>query len=337
MRFLLLIPLLLGLAACEPAQRTTAATAPPLDTQILDREITRIAARSPPGTFDMGVLSIDGGESWAFNGDHAFPMQSVFKAPLGAAVLAEVDAGRLSLDEVLVIEEKDLSPPYSPVADAWPARRAYAVRELLTLAVGGSDNTAADVLMRRIGGPGGVQAWLTEKEIVELRIDRFERELQPDVSGLASFRPAWKGEAAFVQAIETLPPAHRRAALEAYLEDPRDTATVPGALAFLRRLAVGELLSPASTKLLLQIMTDTRTGQARLKAGLPAGARLAHKTGTGRTVLGVNPATNDIGIVTLEDGRRYAVAVFVAGSPAPEPERDAMIADAARAVIAAAG
>ena len=84
-------------------------------------------------------------------------------------------------------------------------------------------------------------------------------------------------------------------------------------------------------------MTQTTTGQARLKAGLPPAATLAHKTGTGRTDLGVNPATNDIGVITLKDGRRYAVAVFLAGSPAGDAERDAIIADVARAVVRAAG
>ena len=328
---------LLCLTACQPAERTTAATTPPMDVQILDEKIGDIAERAQPGLIDVGVLNIDGGESWAFNAEHRFPLQSVFKAPLGAAVLAEVDAGRLSLDETIVIAEKDLSPPYSPLADAWPGRDAYTVRELLVLAVGGSDNTAADVLMRRIGGPGVVQAWLDKNKIRELRIDRYERELQTDVAGLISFRPQWKGEAAFAAAIAAVPEPQRRAALEAYLRDPQDTATVSGALTFLQKLATGQLVTTPSRDLLLRIMTETTTGQGRLKAGLPEGARLAHKTGTARTTLGVNPATNDIGVITLKDGRRYAVAVFLKASPAPAEERDAIIADVARAVVEAAG
>ena len=59
--------------------------------------------------------------------------------------------------------------------------------------------------------------------------------------------------------------------------------------------------------------------------------------GSGKTAFGVNPATNDIGIITLKDGRRYAVAVFLAGSPASDAERDDIIADVARAVARAAG
>lgn len=334
---LLTVLIALALAACQPAERTTAGTAPPMDTKLLDREIGAIAARAKPAAFDVGVLNIDGGETWALSATRAFPMQSVFKAPLGAAVLAQVDAGRLSLDEVITLTELDLSPPYSPVADAWPRVKSYTVRDLLVRAVGGSDNTAADVLMKRIGGPGVVQAWLTDKHIRDLRIDRYERELQTDVYGMAPFRPEWRGEAAFATVLGAVPPDTRRAAMAAYLSDRRDTATVSAALDFLRKLVARQLLSPQSTDLLLQIMTESPTGQNRLKAGLPPDATLAHKTGTGRTDLGVNPATNDIGVIRLKDGRRYGVAVFLAGSPASDAERDAMIADVARAVVRAAG
>lgn len=332
---LLAVLIALALTACQPAERTTAGTAPALDAELLDREIGAIAARARPAAFDVGVLNIDGGETWALSATRAFPLQSVFKAPLGAAVLSEVDAGRLSLNEVITLEEKDLSPPYSPVADAWPKVKSYTVRDLLVRAVGGSDNTAADVLMKRIGGPGMVQAWLNDRQIRDLRIDRYERELQTDVYGMAPFRPEWRDEEAFRAALAAVPPATRQAAMAAYLSDRRDTATVSAALDFLRKLVTGQLLSPASTRLLLDIMTESTTGANRLKAGLPPGAVLAHKTGTGRTDLGVNPATNDIGVITLKDGRRYAVAVFLAGSSASDAERDAMIADVARAVTRA--
>ena len=119
--------------------------------------------------------------------------------------------------------------------------------------------------------------------------------------------------------------------------DVDDTITTHGALDFLARLASGALLSTPSTLLLLKIMTETSTGPNRLKAGLPAGAALAHKTGTGPVVLGVNAATNDMGIVTLADHRRYALAAFVAGCPAPETVREGLIADFARLAVKAAG
>ncbi|MBP9230360.1 MAG: class A beta-lactamase, partial [Phenylobacterium sp.] len=304
----------LALAACGSGSPQRAPETPPLNLPQLTTEVSAIAERARPGVLGVGLMNLESGETWDFNGERRFPMQSVFKAPLGAAVLAEVDAGRLKLDDTLTLAEEDLSPPLSPIADAYPGRRDYTVSELLTAATGASDNTAADVLMKRIGGPGAVTAWLVGKKVDEIRVDRYERQLQPDSVGMASFRPAWKGSQAYMAAFNSVPPAARRKAVAAYLSDPQDTATPRGALIFLDKLDDGELLAPASRALLLEIMTQTTTGQDRLKAGFPPGSSLAHKTGTARTDQGMNPAFNDMGIVTLADGRRYAVAVFLSGS-----------------------
>ena len=105
--------------------------------------------------------------------------------------------------------------------------------------------------MKRIGGPGAVNGWLQAKNVDEISVDRYERELQPETYGMASFRPAWKGAAAFSAAMATVPPPKRHAAMLAYMADPRDSATPRGMLGFLRRLDEGELLSAASTRRLL--------------------------------------------------------------------------------------
>jgi beta-lactamase class A len=333
MRFpILLAAALLLLAGCEKPMRQTASDTPRLDMARLDKEIGAIADRARPGVLGVGLMNLESGETWLFNGDLRFPMLSVFKAPLGAAVLGEVDAGRLGLDQIVSIEEKDISPAHSPIADAWPARRDYTVRELLVAAVGGSDNTAADVLMKLIGGPGAVTTWLGDHHVNQIRIDRYERELQPQSVGLDSFRIAWKGDEAYRAAMDAVPPAERRAAMNAYLTDDRDTASPRGILTYFYVLDQERLLSPASLALLMKIMTETQTGAERLKAGFPPGSAFAHKTGASGTDLGVNLATNDIGIVTLPDGRRYAVAVFLKGATLDGPGREAIHADVARAI-----
>jgi beta-lactamase class A len=336
MRHFLLILAALVLTACSPAASGTAPRTPPIDAALLDREIGTIADRAQPAILEVAIQNLEDGEMWAWNGDKAFPMQSVFKAPLGAAVLSEVDAGRLSLDEVITLREQDISPAHSKIADGWPERTDYTIRELLVWAVGDSDNTAADVLMRKIGGPGALTAWLRGKGVKDVRVDRYERQLQPDANGMASFRIAWKGWPAFSAARDTLPEALRREATVRYLADPRDTATASGALTFLRKLAVGELLKPASTTLLLRLMSDQNTGPARMKTGLPPGARLAHKTGTSATDLGMTPVVNDIGILTLKDGRRYAVAVFMTGTTLDETAQEALFADLMKVLVKAA-
>ncbi len=334
MRLVLLLSLAaVTLGACGDNQlmRDVSQT-PKLQGAQMDQSIGAIADRVRPGLLGVGVMNLESGEGWVFNGDRPFPMQSVFKAPLAFAVLAEVDAGRLSLDQTLTIEEKDLSPGLSPVADAWPGRKDYTVRELLVAAAGASDNTAADVLMKKIGGPGVVNAWLAQEHVEGVRVDRYERELQPEIAGMGSYRIAWKGEDAYLRALNAVPVAQRAAAASAYLKDPRDTSTPRGMMSFLGKLHRGELLSPASTALLLKIMTETTTGERRLHAGFPPGSRLAHKTGTARTDLGINPATNDVGIVALPDGRRYVVAAFLSGSNLDGDAREKAIADVARAV-----
>ena len=333
----------LGAALASCARRSSTAPKPgALDTDLLDRESPALAARARPGDFNLGVLEARGEQLWCWNAQARMPMQSVFKAPLAAAALAEVDAGRLKLDERIHITALDLSPPRSLINRAWPTPPEGHVMDLpaidlIALAVQQSDNTAADAIMKRIGGPGAVTAWLRSKQIVDMSIDRYERELQQEVAGMDSFRPAWKDEAAWTAARDAVPAAAREAAMNAYLTDPRDTTTVPAALSFLYKLSLGELLSASSTRLLLRLMANTSTGAGRLAAGLPPGAVLAHKTGSARTDLGFTPATNDIGLVTLKDGRRFAIAGFLAGSTATEAARDALFADAARLVVRAIG
>lgn len=321
----------LSLAACGPERSTE--LDPRFDMQGMNREVTAIVEAAAPARVTVAFMDLENAEVWSHYGDTPMPMQSVFKLPLGAAVLAEVDAGRLSLEETLEIGEEDLSPQISAISRAWPAVRSYTVRDLLARAVRDSDNTAADVLMKRIGGPGAVTAWLTTNRIGGVRVDRYEREIQMEIAGLASFRPAWK-EATPIAAV---PEPQRRAAIAAFLADPRDTATAHGLIGFLSRLEAGELLSPASRQLLFQMLGESRTGPGRITAGLPEGARLAHKTGTARPDLGMSPVVNDVGIASLPDGRRYAIAILMSGCRAQLADCEAVLAQVTRALIAKAG
>ena len=311
-------------------------TDPLFDREKLTADFQPLANRVAPGSLGVAVEDLTTGQIISFNGEKRFPLQSVFKAPLGAAVMAEVEAGRLKLDDVVLIEDVDLSPPHSPIADAWPGRNTYTIQDLLERAVGDSDNTAADVLMKRVGGPGAVTAWLQGRKVDHLHIDRYERQLQPESLGLASFRADWKGEAAYRAALDKVPAAERRQATLKYLADPRDTATPLGALRFLEALNQAELLDVDSRRLLGRITSQTTSGPDRLRAALPDGARLAHKTGTARTDLGFTPVVNDIGVYTLKDGRKFAVVAFVSGSALPIAEQEKVIADVGRVVIKAA-
>lgn len=310
-----------------------------LDLSRLADGFAPLAARAAPGAFNLGVLDFHDLTQWSADAIGRYPMQSVFKAPLAAAAFELIDAGGMAIGERIHLTDADLSTPDSRVNQQWPippeghALDVPAI-DLIALAVQVSDNTAADALMRRLGGPAAVTAWLTAKGIPDLRVDRYEREIQTQIAGMDVYRPAWKDEKIFLTARGGVPARAREAATTAYLADPRDTTTAPAALDFLHKLATGALLSAHSTRLLLRLMTNAQTGAHRLKAGLPVGARLAHKTGSARTDLGLTAATNDVGIVTLSSGRQVALTAFLAGSVATETEREALIADAARLVFA---
>lgn len=338
-RRLLIGGLSAGLAGCG-GRGAGPVFAGDLDARRLDEGFPKLAARALPGTLRAGLWVLESGKTWSSDLYGRSPMQSVFKAPLAAAALAEVDAGRLTLGERIRLTELDLSPPVSAIDQAWPTPPDRHVMDLpaidlIALAVQRSDNTAADAIMKRIGGPGAVTAWLRSKSIADISIDRYERDLQQEAAGMTPFQPAWKDEGAWIAARDAVPALAREAAMGAYLADPRDTATVPATLDFLSKLGLGALISPAPTRLLIRLMTATETGANRLEAGLPQGAALAHKTGSARTDLGLTPATNDVGIATLANGRRVALAAYLAGSTATEAERDRLIADAARLMMSA--
>jgi len=312
-----------------------ASTTPSLDLAGFDTGVQAIAADARPGKLGVGLMNLESGESYLFNDDRRFPMQSVFKLLLGAAVLSEVEAGKLSLDERFSLEDIQLSPQHSPIASAWPTRRDYSTQELLEFCVVGSDNTATDVLMKRVGGPGAVTAWLTSKALTGLRVDRYERELQPEANGMGTFRPAWRDASVYDAVRSKVPEGQRLAAMSAYMADPRDTATPRGMLEFLQKLHRQDLLSPESTDRLREMMVRTLSAPNRLRAGLPADAVLAHRTGSSGFHLGLRPACNDVGIFTLADGRAYAIVAFLSGATLGEDASDALIARVAGAAVAA--
>jgi beta-lactamase class A len=309
---------------------------PLFDRQKMTADFQPIADRVAPGNLGVALEDLGTGQIISFNGEKRFPLEGVATAPLGAAVMAEVEAKRLRLDDVVLIEDVDLSPPPSAIADAWPDRNTYSVQELLERAVGEGDTTATDVLMKRIGGPGAVTAWLQGRKVNNLDIDRYQRQLQPDSLGLASFRADWRGETAYRTALGKVPAVERRRASLAYLADTRDTATPLGVLRFLEALNQAELLEPDSRRLLGRITSQTQGGSGRLRAALPDGARLAHVPATARTDLNFTPVVGDIGVYTLKDGRKFAVVAFVSGSALPVADQEKAIADVGRVVIKAA-
>ncbi|HJS41444.1 MAG TPA: serine hydrolase [Sphingomicrobium sp.] len=152
-----------------------------------------------------------------------------------------------------------------------------------------SDNHATDLLIRNLGGPDRIQEWLDQRNITGMRIDRNIAQL------LAAKRDLW---------------------------DVRDSSTPKAMVELLRRLDNGTLLRPWSRAYLLNLMSQCITGRNRMRAMLPVGTRVEHKTGT------LSGYSSDVGFITLPDGRRLAVAFFARATN----NRPRTIAAAARAV-----
>ncbi|MBA3677139.1 MAG: class A beta-lactamase [Sphingosinicella sp.] len=324
-RSVLLTLIALTIAACsrdEPAPQAPGDTLTPA--------LAALAEKAMPGTLAVSVLDLETGQARGINSKKPMPMQSVFKLPLGIMVLDQVDKGEIKLDEKIVLTADQLSTPHSPIADAFPGRQEYTIEQLIRAAISESDNTAADILLKRIGGPEALTRFIQDRGIKSFRLDRFEYELQPQAAGLPPFTHQWIGTKAFMDAVGKVPMEARQAAMRIYLADPRDRVAPDDATQILALLGKGKLLSPASTAKIMEMLKGTVTGAARLKAGVPQGAIVYHKTGAGPTVEDVNSASNDVGIIELADGRKLAVAVFFSGSTATPEQRDTIIAEVAR-------
>lgn len=303
---------------------------------VLDKESLQSEFARSTGGFDgrAGICAQDQSGVVCTNGDQRFSIQSVMKMLVGMAVMDAVDHGRMRLDERVIVHKKDLSIYMQPIAKL-VTDKGYSttVGDLVRRGIVDSDSAAADILVEKVGGPKAVQGFLDRKSVTGVRFDRDEKHLQTEISGL-EWRPEFVNPALLDAAIAAVPEAQKDAAYRKYQTDVRDTATAKGMAALLFSLVEGKLLSPASSAHLLQVMTETATGPDRLKAGVSGGWVLAHKTGTSGSWKGVAAATNDVGVLTASDGGKVSIVVFIGDSREPADKRAALMASAARSVIA---
>jgi beta-lactamase class A len=256
-------------------------------------------AKPARGHVGAAVVLLETGATVDLHGDEHFPMQSVYKLPIGMTILHAVDDAALKLDQQVRVSADDLVPAlaHSPLRDLHPQGGVdISVRELLRYMLVESDGTASDVLLRLAGGPGRVNSYLRGLGVQGIVVAMTEKEMT-------------QGEDV----------------------QYRNWATPKASIGLLRAVQEGRGLSASSRELLLQLMTETNTGPRRLKGLLPAGTSVAHKTGTSNTVRGMTAATNDVGLITLPDGRHLAIAVFVSDSPADVATRERVIAKMALA------
>jgi beta-lactamase class A len=317
-------------ALCMACATSSSAAAPASQGARLQSQLQGFARQARPAQLGIAVTDFSSGASWGVDADVPFIMMSVFKAPVVAATLAQIEAGTLSADQHLTLTRGDLvegSAVPSVGAQLQAGRTDFTVRELMTGAVMQSDSTAADALVKLLGGPQVVTTFLKGKGITGMHVDTDERGI-----GLVSENLA-PGQALPAHETAAQAKARERRGYAAMLADPRNRSTPAAAVDFLHKLSDGALLSPASTQFLIDLMRK-QTVPFRLRGGIPPGADFADKTGSSATVEGKNAAWNDIALLTLADGRRIGIAVFMKDTAMPKRQRDALFAAIARAVAA---
>lgn len=263
----------------------------------LPAALARLEAESG-GRLGVAVLDTASGTGVGHRATERFPLTSTFKLLAAAAVLARVDAGQDRLDRRIRFAAAEVVV-YSPATEAHAGGPGLTLAALCEAAMVLSDNTAGNLLLDALGGPSGIGAYARSLGDGATRLDRVEPLLNEAVPG-----------------------------------DPRDTTTPAAMLGNLRALLLGDALAPASQERLLGWLVGNRTGDAKLRAGLPEGWRAGEKTGGGS-----NGTSNDVGILwpPAGDAKGHSpllVAAYLTGTPAAPAQRDATLAAVARAVVA---
>lgn len=213
------------------------------------------------GQARLGVCFLDTvtGEVSGNRIEERFAMCSSFKLAMVAACLREADNGRLNLEEILPYSEVDLLP-WAPVTREHLAKGGLSIATLAQAAQEKSDGVAANLLVKRLGGPKAVTAKFREMGDTVTRLDRYE----PDLGLVLS-------------------------------ADTRDTTSPLAYAQLVSRILTGSILRSDSRERLLGWMRNTTTGARRLRAGLPTEWRTGNKTGTGRDE-GTTNKCNDVAI-----------------------------------------
>jgi beta-lactamase class A len=254
-------------------------------------------ANSQQGRIGVAAYDLTSGRSVAVLGDQPFPFASTIKVAIAATFLEQVDAGRFRLSSsyplMVPLPSRKFAGAVAPVR----AGNYYSAESLINMSLTRSNNQATDALLAAVGGPAAVNDWLRRTGNVGVHIDRDIATLVRDDGAI---NPA-----------TTI--------------DSRDSATPMAMVRMLTGLYQGRWLSSQSRGFLLDTMGRCETGKNRIRALMPEGLVIAHKTGT------LSNTSSDIGIISMPDGRAIALAIYVTGQ-SNKAGRDWRIAEIARSI-----
>ncbi len=245
------------------------------------------------GRLGVALLDTSTGAQAGHRSDERFPMCSTFKLLAAGAVLVRADQRKEHLERIVRFTSKELVG-YSPATAPRVGNAGMSIRELCAAAVTLSDNTAANLLLASIGGPAGLTAFARTLGDDMTRLDRIEPDLNEALPG-----------------------------------DPRDTSTPRAMVSDLRALVLGNALSPSSRAQLAEWLIQNKTGDHRLRAGLPAGWKVGDKTGSGP-----RGTTNDVAIIWPPQRAPVLVSVYLTGATLDDDQRDRMVAAVGREIPA---
>jgi beta-lactamase class A len=244
------------------------------------------------GRLGVAVLDTASGRSAAFRGDERFPMCSTFKVLAAAATLARIDSGKEQLERRIRFDAADVVVN-SPITRNRAGGDGMSLAEICEAAMTLSDNTAGNLLLANLGGPEGLTSYARSLGDAVTRLDRNEPALN-----------------------------------EAVPDDPRDTTSPLAMLSNLRTLVIGNVLSAASREHLVGWLIGNKTGDKRLRAGLPHDWRVGDKTGSGE-----KGTANDIAVAWPSSGRQpIFVSAYLTGSSGDADHRNATLAAVGRGV-----
>lgn len=252
------------------------------------------------GKVGVSIKLLENNDTLNYQDNHHYPMQSVFKFPIAVSLLRAVDRGKINLDQKVLITKEELPKTVSALQEKYPEGNVnIPVREILTDMVTVSDNNACDILMKLLGGPEVITNEIHRIGVTQLEIKGNEAEMKTDW-GL-QYRN-WSKPSAQIE--------------------------------LLTHLFHQTMLAKKSNDLLMQLMLSTYVAPNRIRGLLPKGTPVAHRSGTSSTNKeNLSPATNDVGIITLPNGKHLAIAIYLMDSHADAKARDLLIAKIARAAF----
>lgn len=240
----------------------------------------------------VSIIGSDAKDTLSMHSNFHFPMISVFKFHIALAVLHKIDKGELSLTQKIFIKKSELlDHTWSPFRKKYPnGDLSITLKEAIQWMVSHSDNNICDILLRKIGGINTVSKFIDNPNFV----------IQNNEEGM---HQNW--DAQF-----------------------KNTTTPIFTTQLLLQFYERKILSNKSTKFLYKTMLETSVGQNRLKAKLPENTKVAHRTGSSFTNdAGLTGAINDIGIISLPNGKHFFIAVFVYNTTESFENGEAIIAD----------